>query len=56
MSDTVNILNFFHEPSMASWPPKSQHYQNEETRNRISKFLPEWVSYQNFWHESFNIL
>ena len=33
MSDTVNFLKKIHEPFMASWPPKSEHYQNEETRN-----------------------
>ena len=34
MSDTMNILKFFHGPFMVSWPPKMEDYKNEKTRNR----------------------
>ena len=33
ISDTVKYSKKFHEPFMASWPPKLKHFQNEETRN-----------------------
>ena len=33
ISDTIDFLKKFHEPFMISWPPKMEHYQNQETRN-----------------------
>ena len=39
MSDTLNILNLFHEPFKHHGSQNWEHYDNEETRNRIFENL-----------------